>query len=223
MYKSRCFTYLLVVVMALSLTSCINIIEKITFNKKGGGTYSITIDMGEMVKMIQMMGGGDSDDDSLLDSLNSGFDEFKNRFEAIEGISNARLEVDKETYEITTLYDFENLEALNSALSQYYQVDDQPVEDKVFFTRNKKQLVRIDESAFTAAMQEQLKGQGMDIDLSAILGDMYYESILTFQNKIKKVSDSDYQKLDSKTISLKYYPFKEDDADKSLAVKVRLK
>jgi hypothetical protein len=40
---------------ALCLTSCLHIIEDVTFTKNGSGTYKMTIDMSEMKSMLEML------------------------------------------------------------------------------------------------------------------------------------------------------------------------
>lgn len=224
MLKKRFLTQVLLLALAFSFTSCINIVEKIIFKKDGGGTYSITIDLSEMVNMLKMMGSEELDDtSSMMDSLSTGFETFKTKFEALEGITNARYEVDKESFKVTTLYDFEDVSALNRALSEYYRVDEKPAKQFDFFSLDKKKLIRIDESPFATAIREQLKAQDMDFDPAMFFGEMYYESILVFEQKVKGISDSDYREIDDHSIGLKYYPFKASDENKKLAVEVKLK
>jgi hypothetical protein len=42
-------------VASLALTGCLNILEEVTFRKNGSGTYAMTIDMGEMKGMMDML------------------------------------------------------------------------------------------------------------------------------------------------------------------------
>jgi hypothetical protein len=48
---------LLLLVSSLSLSSCLHIIEDVTFNKNGSGTYKMTIDMSELKGMMEMLKG----------------------------------------------------------------------------------------------------------------------------------------------------------------------
>ncbi len=56
-------------VASLALTGCLNILEEVTFRKNGSGSYKMTIDMGEMRGMMDMLKNM-KPGDMGLDSLN---------------------------------------------------------------------------------------------------------------------------------------------------------
>ena len=53
----------LLLLLMVTMTSCLNILEEISFKKSGNGHYKMAIDMGQMKQMMEMlkgMGGADS-------------------------------------------------------------------------------------------------------------------------------------------------------------------
>ena len=48
-------------VMCVCFTSCLEINEEVQINENGAGSYSSTIDMGQLIDMMQAMGGEEFD------------------------------------------------------------------------------------------------------------------------------------------------------------------
>lgn len=225
MFKKRIFIHVLVIFMAFSFTSCISIIEKVFFAKNGSGTYTLTVDMSKVANMMAMLGEDNEELNSSMGELTSGFDKAKAKIEAIDGIYNVRNDINKENLIITISFDFENAEALNRGISQYTHGDKPgPVEQYVFYTQKKKTITRSSVDLISEALGSALEEQGgADMDLSAILSDMYLENVIEFERNIKSYSNLEYSKEDPKTITWRKYLFNKNDEDKSIGVTVKTK
>jgi hypothetical protein len=62
MYQFKKITFVFLALATLNLTSCLHIIEEVTFKKNGSGTYAMTLDMGELKGMVDMFKNFKPDD-----------------------------------------------------------------------------------------------------------------------------------------------------------------
>lgn len=125
----RLLTFLLVVVAAVVLTSCLTIEEKITLNKDGSGTYQTFVDMGEMLSNPLLSGamqeemaknGGDASAmrmDSTIDlytELSAKNPQWTNEERNLIRKVNSRMSMDFEKMEggVYVNYDFSSMEEL---------------------------------------------------------------------------------------------------------------
>lgn len=129
---------------ALCLTSCLHIIEDVTFSKNGSGTYKMTIDMSEMKSMLDMLksmnptgadstgvveeggdkevtpgeepaeAGGGGNEMSQMGEQLAG--NIKNSLNGVPGISNIVEINDTTNLVFGYTFDFANIEALNKAI-----------------------------------------------------------------------------------------------------------
>ena len=227
MLKKRIFIHVLVILMAFSFTSCINIVEKLFFKKDGSGTYTLTIDMSKVAGMMAMMGEENEEMAGAMSELNAGFEKSKNKMEQVDGITNVVQDVDEKNLIVSVSFDFEDVDALNRGISEYTHGDKPGApEQHVFFTQKKKTLTRTSLNLITEGLKEGM-GAGLDgaedMDLSMILADMYLEHIIEFDRNIKSYSNEEYSKTDPKTISWRKYLFNKDDEGKSIGVTVKTK
>ncbi len=224
MLKRRILINLLVIVMACSFTSCINIVEKVFFKKNGSGTYTMTLDMSQIANMMSMFGEGEQMDgmEEALKGMNEGFEENRAKLEGISGISNINQEMDKPTLTYTLAFDFSNVEALNNGLNSYF-ANEEDSGQYTYFTREKKKISRSGLDRFSKALNDEMNsGEDTDFDPSALMGDAYFQSVLVFEKDIKSYSNPDYKKDGNRRISLKKYFFSKDD-NKTLEVTVKTK
>lgn len=224
MLKRRFLTNLLVIVMACSFTSCINIVEKVFFKKNGSGTYTMTLDMSQIANMMTMFGEGEQMDEmeEALKGMNEGFEENRAKLEGISGISNINQKMDKPTLTYTLAFDFSNVEALNNGLNSYF-ANEEDSGEYTYFTRDKKKITRTGLDRFSKALNNEMNsGEDDDFDPSTLMGDAYFQSVLVFEKDIKSYSNPDYEKDGNRRISLKKYFFTKDQ-DKTLEVTVKTK
>lgn len=111
MKKSTIFVLLCAI--SCTLSSCFTITDFITFNRDGSGSVKTTVDMSNMVQMLGMFLP-----DSIKKSMQFGdlLQSDMSQFKKINGISHTKISSEK-TYSYTISYDFDNVKALNQALS----------------------------------------------------------------------------------------------------------
>ena len=214
----------MIVLVALSTSSCMNIVEKLFFRANGSGTYQMTVDMSGMAEMIKSFGGTEDDMAESLNEAESEFSSVINKLEAIEGISNVTQNSDKENLTFSIQYDFANVTALNMALSENYhdeETDGPEVIQRTFYKHSKNKIVRTSVDPMLEAMDE-LEGENM-MGMEAFFKDMYYDFIMEFDRDIKSVSNEDYASEGKRSVNLKRYFFKKEDQKKQVEVEVKTK
>ncbi|MCE7992276.1 MAG: hypothetical protein HEP71_09860 [Roseivirga sp.] len=224
MLKRRILINLLVIVMAFSFTSCINIVEKVFFKKNGSGTYTMTLDMSKVANMLTMFGEDEMTEmEDAMNGMNEGFEQAKAKLEGVTGISNINQEMDKKTLTYTMAFDFRDVDALNDGLNRYFANEDDNGE-YTYFTSKKKQFTRTSMDRFSKALNEEMaSSEDSHFDPAILMGDAYFESILIFEKDIKSHSNTDYKKDGNRKISLKKFFFNKISEGKSLAVTVKTK
>lgn len=221
--RSRLLTHLLVIFMAFSFTSCFHIIEDIFFQKDGSGTYSIVVDMSQIANMMELMGSGDNKEmEEAMSGMVSEFEMVKKRMEALNGVSNVKQEVDKETLIFSTSFDFDDLKALNLGMSEYFMDrEGGQTETHTFFTYRQGKLVRSDKDLMSEALLEATQEEGdQSIDPEVVFSDVYFETKLRFARGYRAFSNEEYQTADKNTLTWKKYLFNPKDKEKTVAVSV---
>ncbi|MEM7374326.1 MAG: hypothetical protein AAF587_37375 [Bacteroidota bacterium] len=103
-------------VALIPLTSCLDIKEKITLKRNGSGTYSIKVDMEEMMSMLQgFMSQDETGELNIFDTMDSTLREQVIQLRSVPGLTNVSHQSENFTFRIS--YDFDKVETLNEALS----------------------------------------------------------------------------------------------------------
>lgn len=219
-----------ILILSVCLTSCVKIIEKFIFKKDGSGTYSMSIDMSEVADILKPTGG--ETEKGLRTTANGmevALQETIDRVESLSGVSNGRREFDSDELKYTILFDFDNVDALNRGLSEYYKDSTEvgPTKQIVFFKHSGNKFERTDFNKTMSNMKESLQGEGdeLDLEMAAVMfGDAAYEQVIEFDSKIKSVSNDDYTiSDDKKSLSWIYRLFKEEDYSKKPSAKIVIK
>lgn len=195
------------------------------FKKNGSGTYSMTIDMSEMAEMMKSLGGAGDEMTETADEMEDEFTETIERMESISGVSNGRKEFDNENLKYTILFDFDNVDALNRGMSEFYRDSTEvgPTEQSVFFIHKGNTFERTDFNKTINNMRKELEGdEELDLDMAAMMfGDAAYEQIIEFDSQIKSVSNKDYIMSDDKrSINWVYRLFQKEDYSKKPKAKI---
>jgi hypothetical protein len=105
----------LLVILAVALTpACLEMEEEISLEKKGNGTYRMTVDMGQMMEMLSsFMGEGEDPTAETFAQMDSAIRESVKQLREMEGISNVSSQ--SEGYRFTVQYDFRSIDDLNDA------------------------------------------------------------------------------------------------------------
>jgi hypothetical protein len=132
----------------IALTSCFEVREEIAIGKDGAGSYTFLIDMSSSKNIIDMaMSMQISKDRTPFTQIDSSFAKGVERLSNIQGISNVQAVNNREQYVFGMTFDFQNIEALNTALNQSAQ--EQP-ENHSVFTFRKKELSRSERSVVSS-------------------------------------------------------------------------
>ena len=103
-------------VIGTSLTSCLDIEEEISLKRNGSGSYSMKVDMEQMMTMLKsFMPEEESGELNFFDTMDSTLREQVTNLRTISGLSNVSHQ--SENYTFTISYDFDKVETLNEALS----------------------------------------------------------------------------------------------------------
>ncbi len=231
---------------ALTLSSCLHIIEDVTFNNNGSGTYKMTIDMGEIKGMMEMMKGmapGDGDStaiangeappalpDNSMSQMGEQLSSVAASLKGIEGISKVVEVNDTSALQFGYVFEFANIAALNRALKVINKDKYDSKVDEIFKFEGKN-FERLPVGDIGAEMKKALAENGgeemegsMDM-MKMMFGDMSYKQIYHFpgrtikknSNSLAELSDSDH----TMTITLK--PFNEDQQKQNPTVAAKLK
>ncbi|MEZ4773985.1 MAG: hypothetical protein R3D00_12440 [Bacteroidia bacterium] len=102
------------VCLAFVCTSCLNIVEEIFLKKDGSGSYSISVDMNEMMNMMQgLMTQEQMDENDMFGQMDSTIQETLAQLRSVDGLSNVSHK--SEGYKFTISYDFTSVAVLNDA------------------------------------------------------------------------------------------------------------
>lgn len=145
MYFSRKIVFFITILSALTLSSCLHIVEEVTLRNNGSGTYAMTIDMSELKGMVDMLKNfkpeGDKGTDMPSDSTKTdGINEVNpalppaegnenpiiqmgdqlggvsQSLKKIDGIANVQEVKDTVNFKFGYSFDFANVAALNKAI-----------------------------------------------------------------------------------------------------------
>jgi len=191
----------------------------------------MTLDMSEVVQMIAAFGGGQPPElTEGMDSLNAVFDIRASKIRQVNGISNVRQEIDKENLVFSLLLDFDNIDALNRGMSEFYK-DESTSQTKqyVFFKETKGNLERTEVNRVLDALNFAMNSEqvGQEFNPATLLGDMFYEQQISFERNIKSFSNNAYVQGDGsnwgeKDLRWKKYLFKSSDENKTIDVQVKM-
>lgn len=226
--------WLMLALVSLTMTSCLEILETIYIKKDGSGTYTMkltvgesarkmmenTIDLGEeeeeAFNPVNLAGGGDMKDN---------FRELGESLKQIPGVSNLEIFSNETTLEFGYTFDFNEVSTLNtcmevtagSKLANMPAIQGKGKKKVVPTARyiewNKNALVR-HQSAELEKIKEMKKEGGSNngvmggIDISYVLQDMRYVCTYQFEKPVKSFSNEASTLSDDKQqLVLECFPF----------------
>ena len=233
-HPMRASIVLLLLLCSLLSTSCVNVIEKIRFNKDGSGTYTFTFDMNGIKKMAGMLGEEFDEEEMVgkMSELNGKMDDLGDKIKNVPGITEVKSEWDPKEIQTSISFDFENIDALNTAMSRFYAGTknlDNP-DPSPFFIRKGKTISRTARSNLSPTDIKPPSEEEKDEDEEAfaemaklLFRDAYVETIIEFEQPVKSVSNQDYRLSDGHVLKWKRYIFSERDDDMKVPVTIKLK
>lgn len=229
----------LAALFALTLSSCLHIVEEVTVRKNGSGNYKLMLDMSEMKGMLDMMKSmapdslqaGAAGSDGSMNQMGEELTRVAQSLEGTPGLSNIVEIKDTANFQFGYSFDFQDAAALNKALKIINKEKFDSKADEVFVIDGKT-FERSTAGDFGAEIKKQLaesgeEGAGEQMDMvKMFFADMSYKQVYHFERAVKKSSNELSEvSEDGQTVTITIKPFDEEQAKKnpSVATKVKLK
>lgn len=176
----------------LSLTSCFDIIDKISLKADGSGEYAVILNASKSKTRLQSISKMETINGKKVpkkSEIESKLNQASNIFKSVPGISNVKTSLDFDNFIIKLSCNFKEIENINSGLEQLKakniigktvptQLYKQNVTEKTFI-RNKIGSYKNDYDKLSKADKE-------------VFSDATYTSILQFENLIKSQTNNSY-------------------------------
>lgn len=227
------FTFTLLSICFLSLTSCLDILEKINFNQDGSGEYTLLLSFNEAFKktLEESKKAGDTiedDEQFTAEAENKAhmatMYQVVEQLKEIEGISD--VELLEENFEFGYQYKFKDLQALNNAFeltSKEYQTktpENYYLDDKKkrvyqatmnYIEKNKNTIIRHQNAELAKVFDLNKKkgsntGMAGGLDIAYLFQDMNFKTTYSFEKNVKKVNN-EAAVIDGKTVTVNCMPF----------------
>lgn len=213
----------LLLLLAVTMTSCLNILEEINFKKSGGGHYKMSIDMGQMKQMMDMLKGMGTDSTGSVDQsaeqfnqLGDAFTQMTDVLKGIRGVTNPVAISDTASFVFGYEFDFADIEALNKAVKKINEAGDGSTKmpDEVFkFKKGKFERVDAGGNMVDQITKSMMGGDaGADMEqVKMMFADMTATTIYRFEGqKVSKQShDLGTISADGQSITIEQKPFAE--------------
>jgi hypothetical protein len=201
--------------LVFTATGCLDILEEITFNKDGSGTYVTAYDITELVDTYDMLdttGKGRKDLERTLDST---FEVLKKKTARINGVS--AVSIDKSKKNVTKLrLNFTNITVLNKVLNQ----DKKLASEMNLYSQSKGRLSRK-----ASGVSSWLGGNSEEDDdemMSSVLSEMKYRIVYHLPKRVKKMTNEDATlSNDKKTVTLEVSHKEVKENTKTLANEIK--
>jgi hypothetical protein len=126
------FKTTLILSLLFSLTSCLEIIDDISLNADGSGTFKYTINLSSSKSRVNSILNLDSLDGKKvpsIDEIKTRISSFKTNLENQEGVSNVTIETDYENFFFRLTCNFESVTALQDGLKKV--IEDETSENDI--------------------------------------------------------------------------------------------
>ena len=232
--------YILLLFAAASLltTSCIDIIEKIHFNKDGSGHMTYILDMSKLKSFTESMkdengegedDGGDNmkkEDKKGDKKMSKSFEEYKTALSSINGISNVKFDDKKadENYIFEIGFDFKDFNALNEAMTSLKKSKNSMEKSVTYISGTAKKITRSGSFFNLSDKNDDEESENDNPMLQSMLKDSKYRMIYTFDKTIKKVSNDKAIVSENKkemTIEYSLVEMMKDNNDLSAIIKLK--
>lgn len=244
MKNSKNLLTLLFAIGVLTLTSCLHIVEEVTFRNDKTGTYKMTIDMSEIKSMMDALkdvgedstateeaSGEEDSGDTDMGDLGEELSGVAKSLRGVAGISNIKEMNDTSTYIFGYSFDFANVEALNKAMKIINKEKYDTNADEVF-KFNGKSFERMSVGDIGGELKKALMenededAENMEM-MKMFFADMDYKQVYNFPDRMVKKSTNTLSEVspDGHSVTITLKPFDEEQAKQKAGVgtKVKLK
>jgi hypothetical protein len=229
-------------VCALTLSGCLHILEEVTFQNNGSGTYKMTIDMSEMKNMMEMFKGMAEDslgaeapetppmEDNGMGEMGSQLSSVAQSLKGISGITNVAEINDTSTFTFGYSFEFADVAALNKAMKIINKEKYDSKVEEVFRFKGKgfERLSSGDlgeEIKKALASGEEEAEEGSLEMMKTFFADMTYKQVYHFPERRIKKSTNELSEVsdDGHTLTITLKPFDEEQQKKRLNVSTEVK
>ncbi|MNK29601.1 hypothetical protein D3C87_479980 [compost metagenome] len=188
----KIFKYLFLFCIFLSLTSCFDIIDKISLKADGSGEYSVILNASKSKTRLQSISKMETINGKKVpkkSEIESKVNQASNVFKSVAGISNVKTSLDFDNFIIKLSCNFKKIENINSGLEQLKAKDiiGKSIPTQLYkqngaektFIRNKIGSYKNEYDKLSKADKE-------------VFSDATYTSILQFENVIKSQTNNSY-------------------------------
>lgn len=241
-YKNLLLT--LLTIFSLGLTSCLHIVEEVTFNNKGNGSYKMNLDMSEVKGMMEMFKGMDTDstavegaegevaaeEDNSMAQMGTEISGVAGTLKTIQGVTNIVEINDTTAFQFGYSFDFNSVETLNKALKVINKEKyDSKVEEIYIF--NGKSFERKAQGDMGEEIKKALAEgddeageESMDM-VKMFFADMTYKQVYHFPDRQVKKSSNGLSELsdDDHTLTITLKPFDEEQLKSKANVRTEVK
>lgn len=210
----KLFFTLSILILSLSITSCIDLVEEVSINKDLSGTYEMRLEASGFGGLMGQMGG--SIDMPQIDEL----DQRVGHLRAQPGISNVQKNIKAKELKFYVSFDFEDEKALNNALYAIAEAEPNMFVKKILKIKKNK-VVRPNLSPY---LKRLLEDQNLSDQLPSedVLNYINYKFIVNTPKEVKRVSGVRAQIQSNKTMVISSYSFRELLIDnKNVSLKIR--
>lgn len=240
----------LLAVGALTLSSCLHILEEVTFRDSGKGSYKMMMDMSEVKGMMEMMKGMAPTDStgnggmempgaggSEMSQMGKGLSDVAASLKNVQGITNVVETNDTTDFKFGYTFDFADVTALNRALKVINKEKYQSKDEEMYkftgksFERlgagdiGEEMKKAMSENSGAEEGGEEGGGEmGMDM-IKNFFADMSYKQIYHFPDREIKKQDNALGEIseDKHTLTITLKPFDEEQQKKKVTVATAVK
>ncbi|MEZ4825452.1 MAG: hypothetical protein R3C61_04035 [Bacteroidia bacterium] len=171
---------LMVVVLGISITSCLTFEESYVFKKNGSGSMKYLIDMSEIASLMKL----NAESDSSGDSESLSFQDVADLLSGMDGISKVKVLDDEDKGFYGVSFDFAGITPLNQALNVL--MGDEENEDFTFFSFDGN-VITHNHLLATDALPPGMDDPETEEQVSGFLQQMKYKLNFSFASPVKVV------------------------------------
>ena len=201
---------ILILVILVHLSSCLEIYERIVINKNGSGKAELTLDLSKLKSTLDLIGrmgapgNREITSEDPVWSAKSDFVAKKELIDNLNGISDCIIVEDTATSKIGLKFSFSDVESLNGAMNIISDIDSTDVAEEYFVFR-KREFRRVETNDFEELNLSNASDDENVLNVIPLFEDMRYVMEYTMPKKIKSVTNNNATlSLDGKTVILSY-------------------
>lgn len=210
---------LILLILPIALSSCFEIREEISVNTSGAGSYQLVMDFSQSRQLLEMILDASKDEKmspfgtegNPFNQVDSLFAVGSSQLNSITGVTNAASIKDDNNFRYGLSFNFDNIEALNTALSEIqYNQNGTPTYEQYYNYANGTlvKTPKFNLKSLIAQIKPDENTDDFGYDLHEKIKQMYasisYKQIMKF-GRVKKFSNESAYSLSKDKTTLTFY------------------